>query len=346
MVTGLTRRRALNGGMLIAVTVVLLIIPVAVNSSLQVAFTNVLYAILLAIGWNITGGFGGQFALGQTLFLGIGAYGTAWLLNHGVSAAAGLFAGMAVSVIVSYALGSLLFRRQLQDFYFGLATLAFASGMGYTVQNIGALGGPNGLIIPVLNSSLDLVWPSTLPYCYFALILVVIAAVVSWRLYRSPSGWKMRAVVSDEASAISVGIDPVKSKLQAFVISSVIISAAGSFYVCQNQLVDANSVLSLTPLLLMLAGPIVGGLGTIVGPIVGGLIVGGVQQGLLLLLPLTATTGGVISNAIFGLALVVIPLVAPGGIVGWAKKARRVRTSGALSHRSDDREGQLEEEAV
>jgi branched-chain amino acid transport system permease protein len=358
MVTGLNqdsgrareRTRALkrpvrNSGMLVVVALVLVILPLVVGASLQVAFTDVLYTILLGIGWNVTGGFGGQFALGQTLFLGIGAYGTAWLLDHGVSAVVGLVAGMIVSMIVSFALGNLLFRRQLQDFYFGLVTLAFASGMGYTVQNIGALGGPNGLIIPVLNSSLDLVWPTIRPYYYFALILAVCAAVVSWFLYRSPSGWKMRAVVADEASAVAVGINPVKSKVQAFVVSSVIISAAGSFYVCQNQLVNSDSVLSLTPLLLMLAGPIVGGLGTIVGPIVGGLIVGGVQQGLLLL-PLTATTGGVITNAVFGLALIVIPLVAPSGIVGWIAKRQRGRTSDALSSHFAAREGQLEQETV
>lgn len=339
------KRRVLNGGMLVVVALVLLLIPLVVGTGLQVAFTDVLYTVLLGIGWNVTGGFGGQFALGQTLFLGIGAYGTAWLLNHGVSAAVGLVAGMIVSMIVSFALGNLLFRRQLQDFYFGLVTLAFASGIGYTVQNIAALGGPNGLIIPVLNSSLDLVWPTTLPYYYFALVLAVCAAVVSWLLHRSRSGWRMRAVVADEASAVAVGIDPVKSKVLAFVVSSVIISAAGTFYVCQNQLVNSDSVVTLTPLLLMLSGPIVGGLGTIVGPVVGGLIVGGVQQGLLLL-PFNATTGGVISNGIFGLALIVIPLAAPSGIVGLAARWRPGRTSGALSGHSDAREGQLEQEAV
>lgn len=324
-----TRGLVGTGGILLGVFVVLLG-PALVATSLQIAFTNILYAVLLGVGWNVIGGFGGQFALGQTLFLGIGAYGTAWLLNHSVPGVVGLIGGMAVSMVVAFALGNLLFRRQLKEFYFALITLAFAYGLGYTVQNIGALGGPNGLILPILNSTIDLVWSSTLPYYYFALVLVVLALIVSWQLYRSAAGWKMRAVVADEASAVAVGIDPVSSKLLAFVVASALASAAGSFYVCHNQLVNSDTVLSLTPLLLMLAGPIIGGMGTIAGPILGGVVVGGVQQ-VMLLLPLTSTVGAVVTEGVFGLALVIVPLVAPGGIMGWVTGWRRSRREGPAS---------------
>jgi len=319
-----TWRRAAGGGAILATAVVVLVLPTLVGASVQVALTNILYAVLLGIGWNVIGGFGGQFALGQTLFLGIGAYSTAWLLNHGVSGGVGLVAGMALSMVVAFGLGNLLFRRQLRDFYFALVTLAFAYGLGYTVANVGALGGPNGLVTPLLNSTIDLIWSTTRPYYYFALVLVVVSLIVSWRLYHSAAGWRMRAVVADESSAVAVGIDPVKSKLQSFLVSAALASAAGTFYVCQNQLVNSHTVLSLDILLLMLAGPIIGGLGTIAGPIIGGIVVGGVQQGTLLL-PLTSTLGAVITEGVFGLALVVIPLVAPGGIMGWVSGWRTSR---------------------
>lgn len=315
--------RPIRGWVGVAIVLVVAIaVPPSLQVGTQVAITNILYAVLIGISWNIIGGFAGQFALGQMLFVGIGAYGTAWLLNHGVTAFVGLGAGILLSMGVSFLLGQLLFRRQLRDFYFALVTMALVFGAGYTVQNISFLGGPNGLILPVLNGTADLVWATTLPYYYFVLILVVIAIAVSVILYRSAAGWKIRAVVRDEVAAAAAGIDPIRSKVLAFVVSAALASAAGTFYVCQNELVNSETILSLNPLLLMLAGPIIGGLGTMTGPILGGLVVGGVQQ-ITLTLPLTSTTGAVITEAVFGLALVIVPLAAPKGLIGVIDDVRR-----------------------
>lgn len=325
----MTAPRLLRLGAVALVVVAAVAVPPFVGTGNQIALINIAYVMFLCVAWNIIAGYAGQFALGQPVFLAIGAYTSTKLYLAGVSPWFGMAAGAAVSGIAAAGLGLLAFRYKVRGLYFALLTFASLLVVENIVRETDWLGGTVGLLIPLGDSAVDMNWRTQLPYYYVILLLLLLGTLVSWWVRRSTLGWRLAAVQQDEEAAPAVGIDVNRAKLTAFVISAVLTSFGGTFYAQYYQLVSPETVLSFDPQIQMLIGAIIGGLGTFGGPLVGGLLVGGFNQ-VLLFLPLSsqfATSAGQIAFAVF---LLLMAIRAPKGVVGiyTSLRARVVRKNG------------------
>jgi len=295
----------------------------ALDSGVWLTFLMLtLYAALLAQAWNILGGFGGQFSFGHALFFGSGAYVQAiaqlqgglnpWLalpLAIGAAAAVGLF------------VGALTFRYGLKGSYFALVTLAFAEVFRIVALSVDFTGGGVGLMIPLQESAANLQFASRKGYIGLMLAFVVAALVVTAWLRHSRFGARLQAVRDNEDAARAVGVDPFRVKLGAIVLSGGFTGAAGAFYVQVFQYIDPSIAFGPHVSVEALVAAIVGGMGTLWGPVLGALV-------LHTLADLTRNLFGAlpgINLVIYGVVLVGIVMFLPRGIAGlWsALRARR-----------------------
>src|SRR6185312_6829495 len=162
----------------------------------------------VALAWNILGGMAGQMSLGHALFVGAGAYlSTALYLNLGVSPWIGLVLAAALGGALGALMGYTVFRRKLSGVYFALVTLALAEMTLHIVSNVSALGAANGLAIPARPSLVNLQFTSKLGYCYAALAVLTVVAIVILAIHRSRLGYVFLAIRENERSAAALGID-------------------------------------------------------------------------------------------------------------------------------------------
>lgn len=308
-------------GALALVVLVLVTLPLALGSGWQTAAISVLYTIYLCIAWNIIAGFAGQFALGQPVFIAIGAYTAVLLFSRSITPWVGMLAGAAISAAIAAAFGYLAFRYGVRGLYFALLTLASLIVAGNLAANIPQLGGAVGLMLPLGNSFANFVWRSRAPYYAVMIVMVAFAFGVSWLIEHSSLGWRLAAVRQDEDAAAAIGIDVQRVKVQAFVISAMLTSLAGTFYAQLFQLVSPETVLTFDPQITMFLGTYIGGVGTIIGPLVGGFVVGTFNQ-VLQSLPLDSRAAATIGQLVFATFLIAISLYAPQGLVGLVKRRR------------------------
>ena len=223
-----------------------------------------LYATLLAQAWNMLGGFGGQFSFGHALFFGTGAYAQAVLqLQHGVNAWAALVLAIVASAAVGGIVGALTFRYGLKGSYFALVTLAFAEVFRILALSVGFTGGGVGLMLPLSESAANLQFASRKGFIALALALVVAALLVTAWLRHSRFGAQLQAVRDNEDAARAIGVDPLRTKLGAILLSGGFTGAAGAFYVQVFQYIDPAIAFGPHVSVEALVGAIVGGMGTL-----------------------------------------------------------------------------------
>jgi branched-chain amino acid transport system permease protein len=298
---------------------ILALIPSQLSDQWQIALINIYFGVYLCIAWNIIAGFAGQFALGQPVFLAIGAYTSSLLfLRSGVSPWAGMVSGAVLAGAVALLFGYLAFRYRVRGLYFALLTFASLVVAGNLVANVNFLGGAAGLILPLRDDTASFVWRDRLPYYYVMLGLTLLAVLVSVAVARSALGWRLEAVQQDEDAASAIGIDISRVKIYAFIVSAMLTALAGTFYAQFYELVSPDTVLTFDPQITMLLGTIIGGIGTLAGPIVGGLLVGAFTQ-LIQALPLDSRVTAILGQATFAVFLIVISVYAPAGLVGLAR---------------------------
>lgn len=287
--------------------------------SLHVLIMFCVYGVL-GEAWNILGGYAGQISLGHTVFFGIGAYtSTVLLLTRGVSPWIGMVVGIVVSIVASLAIGSLCFR--LNGKYFVIATIAVLQIVQTLVTCAQSLGGASGLSVPVRNESLASFQfnSSKVPYAYIAILMLAVAVFVVARLDRSRSGYYFRVIRESKEVAESLGINTVVYKLYAIVLSAVLASAAGTFYAQYVLFIDPNSAFSYPMAIKMCLLVVLGGVGTVWGPVVGALI----------LIPLSEISRAYIGGGgqgidliIYGLLMTLIVIYRPDGIAGLIMRGR------------------------
>ena len=279
-----------------------------------------LYAALLAQAWNILGGFGGQFSFGHALFFGTGAYVQAiaqlqWGLNPWLALPLGVLISSAVGLFV----GALSFRYGLKGSYFALVTLAFAEVFRILATSVPFTGAGVGLMVPLKEGIANMQFGSRRGYGLLLLALVILALCVTHWLRHSRFGASLQAVRDNEDAARAVGVDPFRIKLGAIALSAAFMGSAGALYVQVFQYIDPGIAYGPHTSVEALVGAIVGGMGTLWGPIAGALA-------LHVLADLTRNLFGQlpgINMVIYGVVLVLMVMFAPRGITGAGQSLRR-----------------------
>ncbi|WP_460449518.1 branched-chain amino acid ABC transporter permease [Alsobacter sp. SYSU BS001988] len=314
-------------GPILAVAAVLALLPLA--TSANTVLNAMVLALLIALagqGWNILGGYGGQFSFGHAAFFGTGAYLTAILQARlGVNAYAAFAAAVATGAAVGAAIGYLSFRSGLRGSYFALVTLAFAEVFRIIANAAPFTGGAAGTLIKLDVRPETFQFASRAVYFWIALSLVTLVLAATRAMERSRFGAYLVAIRENEDAAKALGVNTLAVKLKAITASAAITAAAGAFYAQYFLFVDASiaygSWISVEALLV----PIVGGLGTVFGPLIGALALHGLAEA-------TKAAAGRIPGldlALYGSLLVLAIAFAPNGVHGLLARLR-----GGLASRS------------
>jgi branched-chain amino acid transport system permease protein len=276
-----------------------------------------LYAALLGQAWNILAGFGGQFSFGHAVFFGTGAYAAAVLqARFGWNAWAALPAALALGAAVGGFIGALSFRYGLRGSYFALVTLAFAEVFRILANNVQFTGAGVGLMIKLEPGAARFQFTDKAGYLWTILAFVVAGLLLSWWLKHSRYGAWLQAVRDNEESASALGVNVFRVKLQAIMLSGALTAAAGVFYVQYFQYIDPGLAYGPAVSVEALLGPIIGGLGTVWGPLLGAAVLhllGEATRGLVAALP------GV-NLIVYGVLLVLMIMFLPRGIIGLAAR--------------------------
>lgn len=311
---------------LAVVAVLLATVPLWLEGSARTVMIRILIAAGLGVAWNVMGGFAGQFSFGHAAFFGIGAYSGAWLLvNHSVSPWIGMLVGAILAAAFGALTGWLSFRYRLRGAYFALATFAFAEMLRLVVNGTEWLNASRGLQVPVLAESSwwMLQFSTTSPNYYFVgLLLLVVLQAVAILLVRSRRGMFIVAVREDEEGAEASGVDATWHKVLAVAVSAAMTAVIGVYYVQVFFFIDPDLAFGPAESVAILLPAVIGGTGTIWGPIVGAFI----------LIPLGEWTADLVRNpptfldaiagrsgldlVIFAILLVMILLFLPKGVYG------------------------------
>lgn len=278
-----------------------------------------LYGALLAQAWNLLGGYGGQFSFGHALFFGTGAYVQSIAqVTYGVNPWLALPMAVATAAAVGAFVGALSFRYGLRGSYFALVTLAFAEVFRILALSVGFTGGGVGMMVPLREGVANLQFGSRKGYVLLVLAFVVAALAVTAWLRHSRFGARLQAVRDNEDAARAVGVDPFATKLGAIVLSGGFMGAGGAFYVQVFQYIDPAIAFGPHTSVEALVAAIVGGLGTLWGPLAGALV-------LHLLADLTRNLFGQLPGlnmVIYGSVLVLIVMFVPRGLAGGGASVR------------------------
>ena len=281
---------------------------------------------LMAQGWNLLAGYCGQISLGQAIYFGIGAYSAAFLYaNFQISPWIGMLVGVAISMLVALGIGLPTFR--LRGHYFAIATLVIGE-IGQTVAlNWEYFGGATGVWIPIDRED---PWISfqfhdnKLPNYYIGLAFLVVACLVVAWLERSKAGLYFRAIREEPEAASSLGVNLTRYKLIAIVLSAAFTSIAGTQFAQYVLVIDPETVFPLLLSILVVLMTMLGGLGTLWGPIIGAAILFPLSE---LTRVYFGGTGGAEDLMIYGLLIVLISLFYPQGLIGLVRR---------ILHRPDD----------
>jgi branched-chain amino acid transport system permease protein len=272
-----------------------------------------LYA-LLGEAWNILGGYAGQVSLGHAVYFGVGAYTSTLLLIYArLSPWLGMLLGAGLAVGIALIIGYPCFR--LRGHYFAIATIAVGEIVAILFANWDFVRGASGVYLPLLEES----WlnfefhAGKLPYYYIAYGLLAAVMAVTFRLERSKVGYYLRAIKEDQEAAQSVGVNAARYKLIAIAISAFFTALGGTFYAQYILYIDPESVLPLSLSIQICLVAVLGGTGTLWGPVLGAFI----------LVPLSEITrvylggtGRAIDLVIYGFLIMLVAVFQPAGLMG------------------------------
>jgi len=317
---------------ILVVLALLATVPLITSSNVVLNF--MVMALLIALvgqGWNLLGGYGGQYSFGHASFFGTGAYVTGILqMRYGVNAWAGFIIGIAAGALVGAVIGALSFRSGLKGSYFALVTLAFAEVLRIVASVAPITGAGVGTLIKLDLRSEAFQFQSRAPFYWIVLGMVGVSLILTRMIEDSRFGAYLVAVRENEDAARALGVDATIVKLCAMTISAAITAAAGCFYAQYYLFIDAGIAYGPWISIEGLLAPIIGGIGTVFGPLLGALVVKTLGE-------LTKlVTGGApgLDLVIYGSVLIVVVAFAPRGIAGIFVDLRR-RLSGTRGRSRD-----------
>ena len=249
----------------------------------NVVLNFLVFTLILAIaaqGWNLLGGYGGQYSFGHAAFFGMGAYVSAILQQRfGVNAYPAVAFGIAAAALLGYAIGAMVFRAGLRGSYFALVTLAFAEVLRILANATEITGGAAGLLISLNLGAGNLQFADRSSFLILGAVLLAIAMLITLALEKSRLGAQLVAVRENEAAAAALGVDILAVKLSAISLSAALTGAAGALYAQYFLYIDSNIAFGTWISVEALLAPIIGGAGTVFGPLIGALILQGLSEG-------------------------------------------------------------------
>jgi branched-chain amino acid transport system permease protein len=298
----------------VAVLVVLLALPLFVTQDyhLSVLFRIALFSAL-SLAWNLVGGYAGQLSLGHAAFFGIGAYGLALFHGElGIPTPIALLLGVVVAVAAAVPIGRVSFR--LRGPYFALATIAFAEVLRLMAKNLpDVTNGEVGYQVPPLFENAPSRW-----FYWSAVLLTALSFIVTVVIVRSRFGYALQAIREDQDTAAACGIDGARTKLLALVISAALTALGGALYASLYLFIVPDQVLSIDISEQVAIAAMLGGAGTLTGPLIGATLLETAHE-------LLKSLFQEAHLLIYGVLLVVVVLFLPEGIVGtvarWRKRA-------------------------
>ena len=308
-------------GLLVGLFVALVAAPLVADRYLLSVLTLILYFAYVGQAWNLMMGFAGQLSLGHALYVGLGAYAAALLWFYfGVGPWLGVFAAVAVAMAAGAVVGWLGFRFGVEGVYFALLTIAAAEFTRIAFDHLGFAGGSGGLFLPYEERRLGEWWNlrgGQFLFYYLALFLAIAGVVLAARLARSRLGYHWLAVREDERAARSLGIDAFRAKMTAVLVSSGMTAVGGVFYAFYYNNLFPGQIFDIGRSIELLLAPIVGGLGTVFGPVIGAFILTPLGEGLIALTQRFGIDAPGVKAIFYGLTLVVIIYVRPSGVWPW-----------------------------
>lgn len=300
----------------------LAVVPLTLSPVLVQFGISALLLAVLAQGWNIIGGFTGYASFGNSVFYGLGTYGTAVAMTQfHQSFALGLVVGAVVSVAFAVLIGLPVLR--LRGHYFAITTLALSQAVAAIIANLDIAGRNTGLILPLIRGD-------TMFY-EMSLGLMVLATATVWWLSRSRFGFGLIAIREREDAAEVMGIPTTRYKVFAFGLAALFSALAGGIHAYWITFIDPASAFDISLNVRMIIMAVFGGAGTVIGPVVGAFLLSGVAE------VLASTVTGV-ASLFFGLVIIAAVVFTPSGVI---KAIRRLPRRGLATFLDAVRETRL-----
>jgi branched-chain amino acid transport system permease protein len=252
---------------------ILVALPAVLSPYALTIVILILFYGFLGQAWNIVGGYAGQLSAGHAAFVGVGGY-TATMLSTewGLTPWVGMFVGAGLAAVLGAVIGYLGFRFGLRGFYFVLLTVAFAEVCRIAVSNVDALGGALGLYITFTGNPRQFQFQDQRVYYYLALALMLLATGVAALIERRRFGIYLTAIREDETACEALGVATFRYKMLAMVVSSFLTGLGGTFYAFYLFSLQPGAVFGIPLSVEIIIRPIIGGAGTLLGPILGSFI--------------------------------------------------------------------------
>jgi len=321
---------------ILLVTALLAAVPAVTASNVVLNFLVAAFLIaLVGQGWNLLGGYGGQYSFGHAAFFGTGAYATAVLqVRYGINAWLAFGIGIAAGALIGAVIGALSFRSGLKGSYFALVTLAFAEVLRIVASVAPITGAGVGTLIALDLRPQAFQFQSRVPFYWIVLALVAASLILARRLEDTRFGAYLVAVRENEDAAAALGVDATMVKLGAMTVSAALAAAGGGFYAQYFLFVDAGIAYGPWISIEALLAPIIGGIGTVFGPLLGALAVKTLGE----LAKLATGDAPGLDLVIYGIVLILVIAFAPRGIAGiLAEVRRRFRPLAAAASPSPER---------
>jgi branched-chain amino acid transport system permease protein len=320
----------MHGRILLALLLAaLLAAPLFANRYLLSVLILVLYFAYVGQAWNLLMGFAGQLSLGHALYVGIGAYVAAALWVHfGIGPWAGVFVAIPIAALGGAFIGWLGWRFSIEGVYFALLTIAFAEVARIGFDHWPFVGGSAGFFLPIGGDAAARSWNlggGPVLFYYVALALAAGAAVLVTVLRQSALGYRWLAIRDDPEAARALGIDIFRTRMAAMLISSSMTAIAGVFYAFYYRNLFPAQVFDISRSIELILAPIVGGLGTIFGPIVGALILTPVGEALIAITERLGVNAPGTKAMFYGLVLMIIIWLRPNGVWPWLASLLAIR---------------------
>jgi branched-chain amino acid transport system permease protein len=308
----------LHGGVLL----VAIAFPFVLPSNFMVNFgVMALFYAFIGQSWNISGGFAGQLSFGHVAFFGVGAYAsTVVQLRFGLSPWLGLPVAALAGALVGGIIAGLSFRAGLKGSYFALITLAFAEVLRIVSNSIDITGAGLGLLIPLKVGAENFQFAERSGFYFLILVMAVGSVAVAEWLRRSRFGAQLAAIRENEDSARALGINVFAEKVKVMLLSGAIGGMGGCFFAQYYLYIDPLIAFGADKSIEMLLVSMIGGAGTVYGPLVGAVLLALVSD---VTRTLTQIQG--LSLVLYGTLLVVIIAYLPNGLIDLFTRKRRRR---------------------